>query len=158
MAFADPLATVEELSTFTRTTFAAGAEYDQAELILQVISAWVRTLGQKNWNNTDLLPPGDVVGVVLSAARRELANPDRIISESMGPVSVTRLTVPDGFFTLGEMAIIRKKSSGSMYTIPFRREDDRWAMGYIHMTADLTDEPFPYLDQWDPGYYNTIRP
>ena len=47
MAFADPLATVEELSTFTRTTFAAGAEYDQAELILQVISAWVRTPGSE---------------------------------------------------------------------------------------------------------------
>lgn len=158
MAFADPLATVEELSTFMRTNFSAGPEYDQAELILQVVSTWVRTMGQKNWNNTDLLPPGDVVGVVLSAARRELTNPDRIISESMGPISVTRQPPPEGFFTKGEMAIIRKKSSGSMYTIPFTREDDRWAMGYIHMTQDLSDEPFPYLDQWDPGYWGTGRP
>ena len=76
----------------------------------------------------------------------------------MGPISVTRLTVPDGFFTKGEMAIIRKKSSGSMYTIPFSREDDRWAMGYIHMTQDLSDEPLPYLDRWDPGYGGTVHP
>jgi len=158
MAFADPLATVEELSTFMRTNFSAGSEYDQAELILQVVSSWVRTMGQKNWNSTNLLPPGDVVGVVLSAARRELTNPDRIISESMGPVSITRQPPPDGFFTKGEMAIIRKKSSGSLYTISVTREDDRWAMGYIHMTQDLSDEPFPYLDQWDPGYWGTGRP
>jgi hypothetical protein len=158
MALADPLVTVEELSTFMRTTFASGPERDQAYLVLKVVSAYVRTLGQKNWNNTDLLPPGDVVGVVLSASRRELTNPDRIISESMGPISVTRQVPPDGFFTRGEMAIIRKKSSGSMYTIPFRREDDRWAVGYIHMTYDLSDEPFPYFDQWDPGYWGTIHP
>jgi len=156
MSFSDPLADVADLATFMRTNF-NGPEEEQAILVLKIISAWVRTLGQKNWNNTDLLPPADVVGVVLSASRRELSNPDRIISESMGPVSVTRLTVPDGFFTKGEMAIIRKKSSGSMYTIGFRREDDRWAFGYIHMTPDLSDDPFPYLDEWDPGYWGTIN-
>jgi hypothetical protein len=157
MALTDPLVSVDELSTFMRTTF-TDPEADQAEMVLKMVSAWVRTLGQKNWNNTDLLPPDDVVGVVLSAARRELNNPDRIISESMGPFGVTRTPPPDGFFTRGEMAIIRKKASGAMYTIPFRREDDRWAVGYVHMTYDASDEPFPYFDQWDPGYWGTIHP
>lgn len=158
MALSDPLVDVLDLGTFMRTTFAAGAQEDQAYLVLQVVSAWVRGVSRKNWNNTDLLPPDDVVGVVLSAARRELNNPDRIISESMGPLSVTRAAPPEGFFTPGELAILRRKSSGSMYTIPFRREDDSWAVGYVHMTENLNDEPFPYLDQWDPGYWGTIHP
>lgn len=157
MALAPPLASVDELSAFMRIRFAADQE-EQALLTLQVVSAWVRTVARKNWNTTDLLPPDDVVGVVLSAARREMGNPDRIISESMGPLSVTRAVPPDGFFTKGELAILRRKTSGSMYTIPFRREDERWAVGYIHMTENLTDEPVPYLDQWDPGYWDTIHP
>lgn len=157
MALSDPLVDVLDLGTFMRTTFASGAEEDQAYLVLQVVSAWVRTIGRKNWNTTDNLPPDDVVGVVLSAARRELNNPDRIISESMGPLSVTRALPPDGFFTAGELAILRKKSSGSMYTMSFRREDDRFAVGYIHATENLSDQPIPYMDQWDPGYPGSIH-
>lgn len=157
MAFSDPLATVGDLAAFMRMTFDIPQE-DQALLTLQVVSAWVRTVARKNWNNTDLLPPDDVVGVVLSAARREMSNPDRIISESMGPLSVTRTPPPVGFFTPGELAILRRKSSGAMYTIPFQREDERWAMGYIHMTEGLYDEPMPYLNQWDPGYWGTVNP
>jgi hypothetical protein len=158
MALADPLVSVEELSTFMRTTFAAGAEEDQATLILQVVSSWVRTEGGKNWNNTNLLPPDDVVGVVLSAARRELVNPDRVISESMGPISVTRSAPPDDFFTRGELAILRRKSSGSLFTITHRREESAWGVGYLHMREDLADEPFPYLGESEPGYLGTIRP
>lgn len=157
MALADPLVGVDELSTFMRTTFATGAEEDQAQLVLQVVSAWVRTEGGKNWNTTDLLPPDDVVGVVLSAARRELINPDRIISESMGPISVTRSKPPEGFFTRGEMAILRRKSSGSLFTLSTRREERNFGRGYIHMRDDLSDEPFPYLGEWDPGYWGTIH-
>lgn len=157
MALSDPLVDVLDLGTFMRTTFSAGAEEDQAYLVLQVVSAWVRTIGRKNWNNTDTLPPDDVVGVVLSAARRELNNPDRIISESMGPLSVSRALPPDGFFTKGELAILRKKSSGALYTMPFGREDERWAVGYIHTTENLSDQPLPYMDQWDPGYPGSIH-
>ena len=155
MALSDPLVGVDDLSTFMRTTF-SGAEEDQAFLILQVVSAWVRTVGRKNWNNTDLLPPDDVVGVVLSAARRELTNPDRIISETMGPLSVTRAAPPDGFFTAGELAILRRKSKGALFTISTKREEKRWGTGYLHMRDDLSDEPFPYLDRRDPGWNGTI--
>lgn len=157
MALSEPLVDVLDLGTFMRTTFSAGAEEDQAYLVLQVVSAWVRAIGRKNWNNTDTLPPDDVVGVVLSAARRELNNPDRIISESMGPLSVTRALPPDGFFTTGELAILRKKASGSLYTMSFRREDDRFSVGYIHATETLSDQPIPYMDQWDPGYPGSIH-
>lgn len=152
MALSPPLVSVEDLATFMRTQFPTPEDEDQAYLILQVVSAWVRTVGQKNWNNTDLLPPDDVVGVVLSAARRELNNPDRIISETMGPLSVTRAAPPDGFFTAGELAILRKKSAGSLFTISTRREDEALSEGYIHMRDDLSDEPFPYMNSRDPGW------
>lgn len=157
MALSAPLVGVDDLSTFMRTQF-VGDQEDQAYLVLQVVSAWVRTTGGKNWNNTDLLPPDDVVGVVLSASRRELNNPDRIISETMGPISVTRAAPPEGFFTRGELSILRRKSSGSLFTISTRREDDNWGTGYIHMREDLSDEPFPYMNVDDPGYPGLINP
>lgn len=156
MALAAPLISVDDLSTYMRTTFTGAAE-DQAYLVLQVVSAWVRTVGQKNWNGTDLLPPDDVVGVVLSAARRELTNPDRIISETMGPLSVTRAAPPDGFFTAGELAILRRKAKGSLFTISTSREEEAWSVGYIHMRDDLSDEPFPYMDHRDPGWPGSIH-
>lgn len=156
MALSPPLASVEDLSTFMRIQFSA-AEGDQAYLILQVVSSWVRTVARKNWNNTDLLPPDDVVGVVLSAARREIDNPNRIISETMGPLSITRAAPPDGFFTAGELAILRRKASGSLFTISTRREEENWGTGYIHMREDLSDEPLPYIDRRDPGWPGTIH-
>lgn len=156
MALSPPLATVDDLSTFMRIQFSA-AEEDQAYLILQVVSAWVRTVAGKNWNNTDLLPPDDVVGVVLSATRRELDNPNRIISETMGPLSVTRAVPPDGFFTAGELAILKRKASGTLFTISTRREEENWGTGYIHMREDLSDEPFPYMDRRDPGWPGTLN-
>jgi hypothetical protein len=114
-------------------------------------------VGGKNWNNTDLLPPDDVVGVVLSASRRELVNPDRIITESMGPLSVTRARPPDGFFTAGELAILARKSGGGLYTISTRREEESWGVGYLHMREDLSDEAFPYLNYGEPGWEDTIH-
>lgn len=158
MALASPLVSTDDLATFMRTTFSGSGEEAQADLVLRVISAWTRTVGGRNWNDSDLLPPDDVVGVVLSAARREMVNPDRIITESMGPLSVTRAQPPDGFFTNGELSILRRKSkTGGLFTISTHREEEGWATGYIHMRADLRDEPFPYLDPGDPGWQNTIH-
>ncbi len=158
MPLAPPLATVEDLGAFMRTTFVPSSpEEEQAYLILQVVSAWARTVGGRHWNNTDLLPPDDVVGVVLSAARRELVNPDRVISEAMGPLSVTRARPPEGFFTAGELAILRRKSSGSLYTISTKREEKAWGVGYLHMREDLSDEPIPYLNYGEPGWDDTIH-
>lgn len=151
MALADPLVDVDDFATYLRVQL-AGDEVDQATLVLQVVSAWVRTVGKKNWNLTDQLPPDDVVGVVLSASRREWNNPDRIINETMGPISVGRARPPEGFFTKGEMAILMRKSSGSLFTIATRREEEDWSYGYVHMRDDLSDEPFPYLDARDPGW------
>src|SRR6478736_1899113 len=156
MALAAPLVALSDLATYMRTTF-SGTQEAQAELVLRVVSAWARTEGGKNWNSTDLLPPDDVVGVVLSAARRELSNPDRIITESMGPLSVTRAKPPEGFFLAGELAILRKKSSGSLFTISTMREESGWGTGYLHMTQDLSDEPFPYMNYGEPGWDETIH-
>lgn len=122
-------------------------------MVLQVVSAWARTEAKKNWSEA----PDDVVGVVLSAARRELVNPDRTITETMGPLSVTYDKAPEGFFTRGELAILRKKSSGSLYTISTRREERGWGTGYLHMREDLSDEPFPYLNYGEPGWEGTVH-
>lgn len=157
MALAPPLASVDDLATFMRTDFGGTGQEDQADLVLRVVSAWVRTVAGKNWNNSDLLPPDDVVGVVLSAARRELTNPDRVITETMGPLSVTRAKPPDGFFEAGELQILRKKASGSLFTISTRREEEGWSTGYLHMRTDLGDEPFPYLAYGEPGWRDTIH-
>jgi len=155
MALASPLASAAELGVYMRRTFSSD-ELAQVELVLRVVSAWARSEGGKNWNDTTLLPPDDVVGVVLSAARRELVNPDRIITESMGPLSVTRAQPPDGFFTRGELAILRKKS-GSLFTVSTRREEEGWGTGYLHMREDLSDEPVPYLRYGEPGWEDTIH-
>lgn len=156
MALAPPLATVDDLGLYARTRF-EGDEEDQAYLILQVVSAWARTVGGKNWNDSTLLPPDDVVGVVLAASRREWVNPDRIITESMGPLSVTRAAPPTGFFTAGELQILRKKSTGSLFTVSTRREEEGWGTGYLHMRQDLSDEPIPYLNHGEPGWDETIH-
>ncbi len=158
MALAAPLATVEQLSAYMRRTFTPSSpEEAQAELVLRVVSAWARAEGGKNWNDTDYLPPDDVVGVVLSAARREITNPDRLITESMGPLSVTRAKPPEGFFTAGELGILHRKSTGGLYTISTRREEKGWGVGYLHMRDDLSDEPVPYLNYGEPGWDETIH-
>src|SRR6478752_7234999 len=149
MALADPLVDTDVLGAYMRTTF-AGDMLTQANLVLQVVSAWARTVGAQAW--TDETVPDDVVGVVLSASRRELSNPDRIITEQMGPLSITRAKPPEGFFTNGEMAILRRKAGGGLFTVSTRREEAEWGVGYLHMREDLSDELFPYLNWNEPGY------
>ncbi|BCO56082.1 hypothetical protein MINTM005_13260 [Mycobacterium intracellulare] len=156
MALAPPLVSAADFALFLRTTYSEGQEA-QATLILQVVSAWARTVGKTAWNDTDQLPPDDVVGVVLSAARREWLNPDRIITEAMGPISVTRAAPPPGFFSPGELQILKKKSSGALYTIGTRREECGWGVGYLHMNEQLSDEPFPYLNYGEPGWKDTLH-
>lgn len=154
MALSDPLVSPELLGAYMRTTF-SGAELDQAILVLKFVSAWARTVGAKAWTDEDV--PDDVVGVVLTASRRELTNPDRVITESMGPLSVTRAKPPEGFFTPGEMAILRRKTGGALFTISTRREEEAWGTGYLHMREDLSDEPIPYLNYGEPGWEDTIH-
>lgn len=156
MALAPSLVSLTELATYMRTTFSGAAE-NQAELVLQVVSAWARSEGGKNWNTTDNPPSDDVVGVILSASRRELTNPDRIITESMGPLSVTRAQPPRGFFTDGELSILRRKNNGGLFTVSTSREEKGWGVGYLHMRDDLSDEPFPYLNYGEPGWDETIH-
>lgn len=157
MALAPALATAAQLAIWMRRSTFTGAELAQAELVLQVVSAWARSIAGKAWNNDDCPPPDDVVGVILSAARRELSNPDRVIKEDMGPLSVTRADPPEGFFTAGELAILRKKTNGGLFTISTRRESKGWGVGYLHMREELDDEPFPYLNYGEPGWWDTIH-
>lgn len=155
-ALDEPLATPEQLATYMQKEF-TGPELDRADLVLRVVSAWVRSTARKYYNSTNFLPPSDVIGVVLSAARREMVNPDRVITEQMGPLSVTRAQPPEGFFTPGEMQILLRKSGNSLFTVSTRREEQGWSTAYIHMREDLSDEPIPYLGPNDPGHRGTIH-
>ncbi len=157
MALPEPLASVEDFERFLRTTFSA-EEREQADFTLRVVSTWARTLGGRDWNTTDNLPPYDVVAVVLSAARRDWLNPQRLITESMGPISVTRARPPEGFFDPGEVQILKKKSRGSLYTINTYREDrPRLGVAFNHMSPDMGDEPYPDLNEGEPGYEDGLH-
>ena len=157
MSLAPSLVEVSDLETFMRITFDTDSKRDQAELVLQVVSAWARTVGGKNWD-TQNPAPDDVVGVVLSAARRELTNPDRVITESMGPLSVTWAKPPEQFFTAGELAILRKKSASGLYTVSTHREEKGWGTGYLYMRGDVSVEPMPVTNYGEPDWEGTYHP
>ena len=157
MSLAPPIATTDQLAMWMREPW-TGDEEEQADLILRVVSAWVRTIGGKQWGIGDVGTPDDVVGVVLSASRREWDNPDRYITESMGPLSVTRAQPPRDFFTPGELRVLVKRSGNNgLFTVSTKREESGWSTGYLHMREDLSDEAFPYLNYGEPGWDETIH-
>lgn len=155
--FAAPLIDAGTLASYLRLTFTQ-EQSAQADLILRVVSEWARTIGGKRWNATDLLAPPDVIGVVLSASRREWNNPDRVITDNLGPLAVTYAKPPDQFFSRGELQILWRKSKGSLFTVSFRREENGWSTGYLYMGQNVSGDPFPYLNFGDPGWEMTLHP
>lgn len=157
VTLADPIVDTTTFALFMRTTFST-QDQTNAQLILQVVSAWARTIGGKQWNATDLIAPDDVVGVVLSASRREWINPDRVITDSMGPLAVTYSKPPDQFFSRGELQILLRKAKGALFTVGTRREEVGWSTGYLYMGQEISGDPFPYLNFGDPGWEETLHP
>ncbi|UVF61187.1 head-to-tail adaptor [Mycobacterium phage DuncansLeg] len=153
------LATVNDLQTLMSTTFPEGSdELAQAELVLAIVSSWARVVSGRAWPDAPAGVPDDVVAVVLSASRRELKNPDRVISRQMGPFNVQFSAPPDGFFYPAELAILKRfKRSGGLQTVSVSRgEEGRpWAgnTGFLHHGEG--DGLFPFCGG-DEGYGDTV--
>ncbi|QFG10242.1 head-tail adaptor Ad1 [Mycobacterium phage DyoEdafos] len=149
------LATIDELQTLMSTTFEDDA-LEQAQLVLDIVSSWARVLSGQMWPDAPANVPDDVRAVVLQASRRELKNPDRVISRQMGPFNVQYSQPPDGFFYPAELAILKrfKRSGGLMTVSTSRGEEGRpWAgkTAYIRYGDGL----FPFCSE-DEGYGDVV--
>lgn len=149
------LASVEELQTLMSQTF-EGDDLEQAELVLGIVSSWARVVSGRAWPDAPSGVPDDVRAVVLQASRRELKNPDRVISRQMGPFNVQYSQPPDGFFYPAEEAILKRfrRSGGLMTVSTSRGEEGRpWAgrTAYIRYGDGL----FPFCSEGD-GYGDVV--
>lgn len=155
------LATVSDLATLMQTTtdesFPDGsAELAQAELLLQMASAWARSYAQRLWPTVDSIPDyrqDTVVGIILAAVRRELVNPRRVTYEVQGPESATynQKACPPGFFTDEETDYLKSCSLTSSWWVQRTfRDDPRETMGYLFATGIRA--PIPMYASDDPGY------
>lgn len=151
------LATVEDLATLTKKTFATGSdELAQAELLLQMASAWARSKAKRLWPTPDDISDSKrdtVIGIILAAVRRELANPKRVTYEVYGPntASYNQAACPPGFFTDEETAFLNTCSvHGNWYIQNTYRDDHRETVGYLRAT-NLRD-PIPMFAPGDPGH------
>lgn len=151
------LASIEDLQTLMSQTF-AGDDLAQAQLVLDIVSSWARVVSGRAWPDAPTGVPDDVRAVVLQASRRELKNPDRVISRQMGPFNVQYSQPPDGFFYPAELAILKRfkrGASGGLYTVGTSRgEEGRpWAgkTAYIR----YGDGIFPFCSE-DEGYGDVV--
>lgn len=150
------LVSVDDLKTLMKVDF-AGDELEQAELVLTIVSSWARVVSGQQWPDAPAGVPDDVRAVVLQASRRELKNPDRVISRQMGPFNVSYSSPPDGFFYPGEMAILRRfRRSGGLRVLATGRSEQACPdVGYLRHGegGDL----FPVFSECDPGFSESIR-
>lgn len=149
------LATVEQLQTLMSTVF-SGDELGQAELVLNIVSSWARVVSGQSWPDAPTGVPEDVGYVVLQATRRELKNPDRVITREMGPFNVTYSAPPDGFFYPAELAILKRfRRSGGLRTVATTRGDlGQREVAYLQFGGEL----FPAFTDGEPGYKSAIHP
>lgn len=148
------LASVDALQVLMKRTL-TGDDLAQANLVLQIVSSWARGVSGQAWPDAPTGVPGDVVGVVLTASRRDLLAPDpRVTSETMGPFAVTYGPPPDGFFLPAELAILRKFSGrpAGLFTISMSRGDVPTAFTDGYLTMDGGGEALPYYAYGDPGW------
>lgn len=149
----NPLASVEDLQRLMKRTF-ADAELDQADIVLDAVSAWARSVSGQAWAEAPVGVPSDVMYVVLAAARRVLVNPDGVTQESMGPFSKSYDKPPKDFFTVAELAILKryreKSAGGGLFTVGFTRgEKANWGkVGHLMIDG----QPMPAIWPGDPGY------
>ena len=151
------LASVDDLETLMGKTL-SGDDREQAELVLLFVSSWARVVSGQRWPDAPVGVPDDVRAIVLQASRRELKNPDRVITRSMGPFSVQFAQPPDGFFYPGELAILKRFSrSGGLRTMGTTRgEDGRpWAGNVGYLQYGDGDGLFPFCGA-DEGYGDVL--
>jgi hypothetical protein len=148
------LASVDDLATLMKLAPFTGIDLDQATLVIQIVSAWARGVSGQAWPDAPTGVPPDVRAVVLTASRRELNNPDKVITETMGPFNVTYSTPPDGFFTPAELAILRRFAGrpAGLFTISMSRGDVPTAFTDGYLSFGDGGEPLPYYAFGDPGW------
>lgn len=154
------LASVDDLQKLMGRTFAAGEELDQAEMVLTIVSAWARSVAGQEWPAAPVGVPADVVGVVLTASRRVINNPSGVISEVMGPFSVTYDKPPIDFFTAAELAILKRfrpKRPGGLFTVSTTRGEVANATpGFMNIDDNVAD-PMPVFFFNDPNWEEAIH-
>lgn len=151
------LVSVDDLAVLMKRTF-AGDDLEQAELVVEIVSSWARVVSGRAWPDAPAGVPPDVAAVVLQASRRELSNPDRVITRSMGPFTVQFAQPPDGFFYPAELAILKRFSkSGGLRTVGTTRgEEGRpWAGNVGYLRFGDGDVLFPFC-QADSGYGDVL--
>lgn len=131
------LASVDDLGVLMKRVF-TGDDEDQAAMVLAIVSSWARVASGQSWPDAPTGVPDDVRYVVLAASRRELTNPDRVISKTKGPFSVTYDKMPAGFFSKAEMAILGrfKGVSGGFRTLSTTKGDEATAASYGFLNWD----------------------
>ncbi|ALF00315.1 head-to-tail adaptor [Mycobacterium phage Archie] len=149
------LASIEDLQTLMSQVF-EGDELEQAKLVLDIVSSWARVVSGRAWPDAPADVPEDVRAVVLQASRRELKNPDRVISRQMGPFNVQYSQPPDGFFYPAELAILKRfKRSGGLQTVSTSRGEE--GRPWAGKTAFIRygDGLFPFCSE-DDGYGDVV--
>jgi len=157
------LATVADLAVLMRTSFSEGsAEEAQAELVLELASAWARGYAQKLWPTLDdvsALKRETVKGIILSSARRELTNPRRVVYEVHGPdsASYNQAACPPGFFTDEELRFLQScRKTGNTWVQRTYRDDPEVTAGYLYATG--LSKPIPmYAPHDTEGWENSFR-
>lgn len=157
------LATVTDLAVLMQTTFVDGSpEKAQAEMLLQMASAWARSTARKVWATVADISEyrrDTVVGIILTAVRRELRNPSRAVYEVHGPdsASYNQAAVPPGFFTAEELKYLTscRSASGSWFVLETYRDDPEVSAGYLYSTN--TNRPIPFYapgdtEGWEASY------
>lgn len=153
------LASVEDLQKLMRRTFAEGEDLDQADSVLTIVSAWARSLSGQAWPDAPTGVPADVQGVVLTACRRDLRNPDgSIVAKAKGPFSVQYKQAPDGFFTEPELSILRrfKSKAGGLFTVGTTRGERAGRLPAFLYWDKVLDDPVPAFEFGSLGWDSAI--
>lgn len=155
----EALASPDDLATLLKETL-TGDDLDQANLLLQMASAWARSYAQRLWPTPADIPAvkrDTVVGIILASVRRELVNPRRVTYEVQGPETATYslASCPPGFFTTEEIAYLQKCSvTGNWWVQDTYRDDPRETLGYLYATGMRA--PIPMYAPGDPGHGNAF--
>lgn len=158
------LASVADLQKLMKRTF-AGEDLAQAETVLDIVSAWARSVANQPWVDAPAGVPADVSGVVLTASRRELNSPNPMIkSKSKGPFSIEYREPPEDFFTKAELALLRaaapRKNPGGLFKVSLSRGESRGASSYnaglLYLDGD-GGTLFPVFHEDDPFWGDSIH-
>lgn len=132
----------------------SGADQARAEANLVDVSALARSVAEQSWPDAPTGVPGDVVAVVLAAARRVFENPDGFIYQTMGPMAASRSAamVTGNVFTAAEMTTLKKaRPKSGLWALETTRGDSDFETGFVSDSRPGSD-PIAYVASTDPGF------